>query len=79
MEKGITDANEMFSQVKKTMLRSAAQRILAVDYTKFEVIAFSRICDLDEIDIVVTDVKPSERWLKYFEQKGIKCLYGEEN
>lgn len=78
MEKGITDANEMFSQVKKTMLKSAKQRILAVDYTKFEIVAFSKICDLAEIDIVVTDEKPSERWLKYFEEKGIKCLYGEE-
>lgn len=79
MECGITDANELFSQVKKTMLKSANQRILAVDYTKFEIVAFSQICDLAEIDIVVTDVKPSERWLSYFEEKGITCLYGEEN
>ena len=39
MEKGITDANEMFSQVKKAMLHSAAQKILAVDSTKFEKVA----------------------------------------
>lgn len=79
MEGGITDANELFSHVKKTMLKSADQKILAVDYTKFEIIAFSKICDLVDIDIVVTDLKPSERWLAYFEEKGIKCLYGEEN
>ena len=79
MEAGITDANELFSQVKKSMLKAAKQRILAVDYTKFENIAFSRICNLAEIDIVVTDVKPSERWLTYFREKGITCLYGEED
>ena len=79
MERGITDANELFSQLKISMLKSARQRILAVDYTKFEIVAFSRICDLAEIDIVVTDVKPSERWLAYFEEKGITCLYGKEN
>ena len=38
----VTDSNEMFSHVKKTMLKSASQRILAVDYTKFEIIAFSK-------------------------------------
>ena len=75
----ITDANELFSHVKKSMLKAADQRILAVDYTKFEIIAFSKICDLVDIDIVVTDVKPSDRWLAYFEEKGIECLYGEEN
>lgn len=76
---GITDANELFSQVKKTMLQSAKQKILAVDHTKFDNIALSRICAITEIDIVVTDEKPSEQWLAYFDDKGIKCLYGEEN
>lgn len=76
MEKGITDANEMFSQVKQTMLKCAKQRILAVDHTKFDNIAFSRICKLSAIDMVVTDIRPSEEWLNYFAEKGIECLYG---
>lgn len=78
MQKGITDANDLFSQVKQTMLRSAKEKILAVDCTKFGRIAFSRICQFDEIDLVVTDVKPSDEWMKFFEEKGIRCLYGEE-
>lgn len=79
MEKGITDANEMFSQVKKAMLHSAKQKILAADSTKFEKVAFSQICDVTDIDMVVTDVRPSEEWMEYFREKGITCLYGEEN
>ena len=79
MEKGITDANEMFSQVKKAMLHSASQRILAADYTKFEKVAFSQICEVADIDMVVTDVRPSDAWMEYFKDKGIDCLYGEEN
>lgn len=79
MEKGITDANEMFSQVKKAMLHSAKQKILAVDSTKFEQVAFSQICEVTDIDMVVTDKRPSEAWMEYFKDKGITCLYGEEN
>ena len=79
MEKGVTDANELFTQVKRTMLNSATQKILAVDYTKFGRVAFSQICSVIDLDIVVTDVKPSEQWLAYFEEKGIECLYGENN
>ncbi len=77
-ERGITDSNEMFSQVKQTMMKSAKQRILAVDYTKFDNVAFSQICELPLIDLVVTDVRPSDEWLEYFAQKGIECLYGRE-
>lgn len=79
MEKGITDANEMFSQVKRAMLHSAKQKILAVDSTKFEKIAFSQICEITDVDMVVTDKRPSEAWMEYFKDKGISCLYGEEN
>ena len=79
MKKGITDANELFSQVKKAMLRSAKQIILAADHTKFEKIAFSKICEVADIDMVVTDVRPSDAWMEYFKDKGIDCLYGEEN
>ncbi len=79
MVHGITDSNEMFSQVKQTMLKSAKQRILAVDHTKFGNIAFSRIGELSAIDMVVTDVRPSEEWMEYFEEKGIECLYGRES
>lgn len=78
MREGITDSNEMFSQVKQTMLKSARQRILAADSTKFGNVAFSKICELSSIDMVVTDVRPSEEWMDYFAEKGIECLYGRE-
>lgn len=79
MEKGITDANEMFSQVKQVMLKSAKQKILVVDHTKFDNVAFSKICELSSIDMVVTDICPSEEWTAYFAEKGIECLYGKES
>ena len=79
LEKGITDANEMFSQVKQVMLKSAKQRILAVDHTKFDNVAFSKICELTSIDMVVTDICPPEEWVGYFAEKGIECLYGKES
>lgn len=79
LEKGVTDANELFSQVKQAMLGHAKQRILAVDHTKFDRVAFSQICALEDLDIVVTDRKPGQEWLAYFAEKGIECLYGMED
>ena len=76
MAGGITDANELFSQVKQTMLKCASEKILAVDSTKFDIVAFSQICGIVDIDMIVTDVKPSDAWLQYFTDKGITCIYG---
>lgn len=76
-KKGVTDGNEMFAEVKQAMLRSASRKILAVDSSKFGGVAFSRICNVVDVDMVVTDVKPSRDWLAFFREKGIECLYGE--
>ena len=78
LNKGVTDANEALSQVKQAMLRSAKQRIVAADHTKFGNVAFSRICELYAVGMVVTDVRPGREWMDYFEEKGIECLYGRE-
>ena len=78
LERGISDAHEALSQIKHTMLKSARQRILAVDHTKFGNVAFSRICRLSDIDMVVTDIRPEQKWMDYFAEKGIECLYDRE-
>lgn len=77
MDKGVTDGNEQFAQAKQTMMNSAGSSILAVDSSKFSEIAFSKICDIGNLDTIVTDVKPSEVWLKYFDRLGVECIYPE--
>ena len=59
------------------MLDAAEQVILAVDSTKFDRVAFSRLCDLPDIDCVVTEKKPDDRWIRYLKEQGIELVYGE--
>ncbi len=75
--KGVTDGNELFSEAKQTMVHSARQRILAADHTKFDTVAFSKICDVSELDMVVTDLRPAERWVEFLESRHIRLLYPE--
>ena len=75
MDKGITDTREPFANLKQVFLKSAKQVILAVDHTKFDQISFVRLGELDDIDIVVTDVEPSDKWKNFFAEKQIKLLY----
>jgi DeoR/GlpR family transcriptional regulator of sugar metabolism len=60
------------------MLEAAGKVYLAVDSSKFDKVAFSRICPLTRIDVVITDKRPDERWLLYFEEYEIECIYPEE-
>lgn len=77
-EYGFSDSDEMHAANKKTMLESAAERILVVDSTKFDQRAFAQIGELSDLTKVVTDQKPDDKWLKLFADLGIECVYPED-
>ncbi len=74
-ERGFTDSNEQFSHAKQAMLRAGEKKILAVDSSKFGTVSFSKIGDLNNVDVVVTDKKPDSEWMKLFAEYDITCLY----
>ena len=75
IEKGITDSNEMDAHIKKLMLDSANVKILAVDNSKFDKISFTKIGDLVDIDILITDLEPDEKWKKTFHSVNVEVQY----
>lgn len=77
MENGITDSNELHARNKMTMLERAERRILAVDSTKFDHTAFTKICGLESISVIITDQKPEEKWLQLFEEYDVECVWPE--
>lgn len=75
IKNGLTDSNEMEAQVKKTMLNSAKQKILAVDNSKFDKVSFVEIGNFSDIDTVVTDIELEQRWKQKFNTTGVKVYY----
>jgi len=75
IKKGITDGNEDIAGIKLNMIRSADIVYLVVDSSKFNRVGFSKICDLKDIDVIITDSEPPQEWKKAFENIGIRCLY----
>ena len=74
---GFFDSDEFHAASKRTMLRSAKEKILAVDSSKFGNTAFAKIGSFSDINTVVTDREPSQEWLGFFREQGIRCLYPE--
>ncbi len=72
---GITDSNEKDSEIKQAIFAAADHKILAVDSTKFDKISFVRVTDISDVDTVVTDTQPSERWCEYLKKKGVNLVY----
>lgn len=75
MERGITDSNEPECELKKYMLRQAEKVVLLADHTKFDKTAFTQLVQLNRIDVLITDRKPSDAWLKLLDEQNVEVLY----
>ena len=75
IEKGVTEGNDETGSIKQSMVASSAKVYLTVDSSKFNKIAFSTICSLSKIDVIITDQKPESVWLEQFRKLHIECRY----
>ncbi|MBR6694198.1 MAG: DeoR/GlpR transcriptional regulator [Clostridia bacterium] len=72
---GITDSNEKDSQMKQAIFSAASRKVLAIDSTKFDRIAFTKVCDLGDVDVIVTDSRPSDKWIEYLDDCKTELVY----
>ncbi|MBO4429103.1 MAG: DeoR/GlpR transcriptional regulator [Clostridia bacterium] len=72
---GITDSNEKDSEMKQAIFASADKKVLALDSTKFDKISFVKVCDIKDVDIIVTDKSPSEAWKNRLAENGVELIY----
>ncbi|WP_108665766.1 DeoR/GlpR family DNA-binding transcription regulator [Euzebya rosea] len=52
---GVTNVNLPESTVKRRMIRAAAHRVVVADGTKLGQVALAKVCDLDHVDLLITD------------------------
>lgn len=72
---GVTESNEKDSEIKRAIFATANHKVLAIDSSKFDRISFVRVCDLREVDTIVTDSAPPDQWIEYCKQNNIDLIY----
>lgn len=69
-EAGIENAN-----VKRAMMDSARETILAMDRFKFGCTAFMTVDSIQNVSAVVTDADPGPEWREFLREKGVKLIF----
>ena len=78
MNMGITESNEKDAEMKKAIFNAANTRILAMDNTKFDSISFIKVCDINDVNMIVTDKNPGPAWEKRIKDNGVDLvIYGD--
>src|SRR5690606_29885408 len=72
LEFGLTTTNMMEAHLNRDMIKVSQKTIVLTDSTKFGKRGFGKICNIDEIDHIITDKGISEHMVKQLESLGVK-------
>jgi DeoR/GlpR family transcriptional regulator of sugar metabolism len=75
---GITSPDEEEAFLKKKMINCARQVILLADHTKFEKAFLHRVCDITDIDVIVTDKYPDDAVMEKIIENSIHLIVTED-
>ncbi len=78
LKEGVTDFDMKVLPLQKKMLAKANKRIILADSSKFGVASLVKICDLNEIECIVTDSNLKEAVKKRYLDKGINVINSEK-
>ncbi len=71
-EHGVTNVNVAEAEMKGLFIRAARRRVVLADSSKIGKVALTKFADLDEIDLLVTDVDADEEDIAAIRQKGLE-------
>ncbi len=71
---GLTDTEWEVVTVKKAMIKSAAKTVLLSISEKLGTVQKIKICDLDEADMLITELEPDHASLQAYAAAGLKIL-----
>lgn len=74
-EQGATLGSQSESELKNTVLRKASKRIMLIDSTKFNKTMPFGFATFSDIDMIITDKKPSDEFLFNTNIYGIKVIW----
>lgn len=75
LEKGVTEASEEETQIKKLMITAAAKTVLLCDSTKLGMVLMNRVCEIEQLNTIVTDKPLPEKYKEYIQSKGVEIIF----
>jgi DeoR family fructose operon transcriptional repressor len=71
---GVTNSHGLLIEIQRAMIRSARRVILCLDHTKFGRQSVSHLCDLDCLDVIVTDNGAPAELIEGLRARGLEVV-----
>lgn len=70
----ISNVNINEVPIKRAMIAAAEQVILLTDSSKFGTTGFAKVCDISDVDIIITDWKIEKNHLDFLKNRNVKFI-----
>lgn len=75
MDFGVSAGDVESANLYRLAARHARETVLLADQSKFSVPSLFKIIEWDAVSRVVTDARPADEWTRFFDDRGIECIY----
>ncbi|SFJ81455.1 transcriptional regulator, DeoR family [Halobacillus dabanensis] len=72
---GITNSSPQETQIKSTVVDRSEEVYLLVDHSKFDHYSITTYCDMEDIDYLVTDEMPEDKYKQFAEKNNVKLIF----
>lgn len=73
--KSLTNTNLYEGAMKTHVLNQCSTNYIVADHSKFDVVAYNHFADFSNVTGIITDKKPSDKFMNFFENHKIKVIY----
>ena len=77
VDRGITNVNLPETEVKKLILQASHRRVVCADASKLGQVSLAHVCDLEDIDLLVTDAGAEPATVDVFRETGLDVVLAE--
>ena len=74
INEGLTDYDIEELQIQKKMIEVSQQVVILADSSKFDAISLLKVCDIDKIDMIITDSNLNPKVLDKYTKYGIEII-----
>jgi DeoR family fructose operon transcriptional repressor len=78
MSSGITDFHVPEAEIRKIMIERSEINIVLADHSKFNNTAFTRVAEISEMDIIITDDRVPDEFVKSIRDLGVKLIIADK-
>lgn len=75
LEKGVMDASLADAELKRAFIMASRRVCLLADHSKFDQTGLIAVCDLSQVDTLITDRAPPKDWREAAEAAGVELLF----